>query len=179
MDNSNTVIRAKEGDIAAYANLVRNFERLAVMRAWNIVGDFHLAQDIAQEAFVIAFRKLHELRSPDAFSGWLSTIVRREAIRMDRKRKSSPEHNSDSLEEQPDTKLTGPDWFERHAAIVNAIQSLPDHEQDVIVLLYLEDRSTNEIASMLDRPIGTVTKQISRAIKRLQSILVEVRDESA
>ncbi|MCA9171876.1 MAG: sigma-70 family RNA polymerase sigma factor, partial [Planctomycetales bacterium] len=61
--------------------------------------------------------------------------------------------------------------------LAEAINSLPDHERIVVVLRYLDGHSTQDIASILERPIGTVTKQLSRAIARLQKILnkTEVR----
>lgn len=180
MDTKQWVINAQKGDRAACGKLVRQYERLAVMWAWKVVGDFHLAQDVVQDSFVTAFGKLDDLREPVAFASWLASIVRRKAVAAARKSRAQPLNSASHLDEFqiPDSRFAQPDWLHRHESIIRAIQSLPEQEQDVVVLFYLEENSAKQVAEMLDRPIGTVTKQLSRAIQRLQSLLIEVRDES-
>ena len=176
MEKRQLVELAQQGSTAHYEQLVRAYQRLAITWAWSIVKDFHVAQDVVQDSFVIGFRKLNTLRNPAAFPGWLSEIVRRQALQQLRKSDGSLSLDLFAEPSMPEGKE--PAWLERHSATIGAIQSLPQHEQDVVVLHYLDGYSATKVADLLGRPVGTVTKQLSRAIRRLQSLLVEVRDES-
>src|SRR5687767_7211306 len=75
------------GEQAAFAEMVRRFERAAWTTAWKILRDYHAAQDATQNAFVEAYRRLGQLRSPDLFGVWLLRITRREALRLARQRR--------------------------------------------------------------------------------------------
>jgi DNA-directed RNA polymerase specialized sigma24 family protein len=69
-DLDTLVIRAQSGDRMAFGSLVRQFQDMAVGYAYSILGDFALAEDTAQEAFVQAYLDLHTLREPHAFPSW-------------------------------------------------------------------------------------------------------------
>ena len=75
---------AQAGDELAFAELVRSHQDRAVAYATAILGDYHLAEDAAQEAFVDAYRQLRSLRAPEAFGGWLRTIVFKHCDRLTR-----------------------------------------------------------------------------------------------
>ncbi len=64
------VTQAQKGDMHAYCTLVGLFQDMAYGYSFSLLGDFHLAQDAAQEAFVEAYRNLPQLREPAAFAGW-------------------------------------------------------------------------------------------------------------
>ena len=161
-----------EGDRASFAELVRRHQRTVVATAWQTLGDYHAAQDAAQEAFVAAYRKLGTLRDPSRFGPWVLTIVRRTALRIARRRRPRPE----PLERAGDPP--GPDEAdpldEDLQRLLEAVARLPDHERVVVVLRYLEGHSVASIAQMTGRPVGTVTKQLSRAVTRLKASLEEV-----
>ena len=69
------VVRAREGDLEAYATLVRRLQDMAVGYAFSLLGDFHLADDAAQETFVGVYVDLHRLREPASFPGWFRRMV--------------------------------------------------------------------------------------------------------
>src|SRR3954447_4441968 len=79
-----SVRRAQTGDLEAYGWLVRRFQDMAVGYAASILGDFHLAEDAAQEAFLEVWRDLVKLREPAAFAGWLRKIVFKQCDRITR-----------------------------------------------------------------------------------------------
>ncbi len=164
--------------------MVARYRRVAITRAWGILGDFHLAQDVAQDGFVIAFRKIDTLRDSAAFGPWLLEIVRREAIRHSRK--IPPNEFTlpiETMEIDPmvsahAVKNEDSDWQHKHARVVEAIGNLPVHEQEVVVLHYVDGMPTKQISEILSRPNGTITKQLSRAIQRLRHRLSEVPYET-
>lgn len=168
------IVRAVlRGDRGAFAALVARHERAVWATAWRVLRDDHAAADAGQEAFLQAFHRLGDLRRPELFGVWLLRIARRESIRLARRRARDP---SRSLDE------AGTDWphhrdrtdgpATRLAAdaeeLLSAVARLPEHERVVVVLRYLDGRSVAEVAAALGRPVGTVTKQLSRAIERLR-----------
>jgi DNA-directed RNA polymerase specialized sigma24 family protein len=78
------VIQAQGGDLDAYGTIVQRFQNMAVGYAYSILGDFHLAEDASQEAFIEAYRALSKLREPAAFPGWFRPIVRKYRDRLTR-----------------------------------------------------------------------------------------------
>jgi RNA polymerase sigma-70 factor, ECF subfamily len=163
------------GDRDAFAELVARHERAAWATARRIVGDDHIASDAVQEAFLQSFHRLSTLRNPAQFGVWLLKIARREAVRLARQRARQPACPvSDQGHELVGGNGTGPGLSADSEDLLKALGRLPDHERLVVSLRYLEGHSVSEIAQALDRPVGTVTKQLSRAIDRLRGTLKEV-----
>lgn len=69
--------QAQDGDVDAYGQLVRRFQDMAVGYAYTVLGDFHLAEDAAQEAFIEAYHNLCKVYGPRAFLAWLRQIISR------------------------------------------------------------------------------------------------------
>jgi RNA polymerase sigma-70 factor, ECF subfamily len=153
------------GGSAAFAHLIRRYEKAARATALAILKDHHLACDAAQEAFVAAFKSLATLRDRSSFGAWLMTITHHCAVRLARKRKTTApltadlsqpsDHPSDDLE------------------LLSAISALPEHERTVVILRYFQNHDISAIAEILGRPVGTVTKQLSRAHAHLRQTLRE------
>ncbi len=160
----------------AFATLVGRYERVVWLTARRILGDDHAAADAAQEAFLEAYRGLHALREPSLFAGWLLRIARRQATRMARRRARHPTRSLDECDGEPpshpDDAHSG--FSADSEELLAAIADLPDHERSVVILRYINGRSVAEIAAACGRPVGTVTKQLSRALERLRLTLKEV-----
>jgi len=174
MHSSAELVRlAQAGDQSAFAELVGRYERVVTASAWAVLRDFHAAQDVAQESFVIAYGQLSSLRAADAFGPWLLKTVRRAASRRAARTRTTISINAVAHEAAaPD----GAAWEEEFESVVQALSRLPEQERVVVALRYLDTLSVNEIAQTTDRPVGTVTKQLSRAIERLRAWLkAEVR----
>jgi RNA polymerase sigma-70 factor, ECF subfamily len=167
------VVAVLRGDREAFAALVSRYERAVWATAWRVVRDEHAAADAAQEAFLQAFHRLGDLRQPEHFGVWLLRIARREAIRISRKRARDPSRSRELAGAQmPLDRECGNGPATGLAAdaedLLAAVAGLPEHERLVIVLRYFDGCSVAEVAASLGRPIGTVTKQLSRAIERLK-----------
>ena len=131
-----TVRRAQTGDLAAFRVLVVRFQDMAVGYAFSLLGDYHLAEDAAQEAFLAAFQDLKTLRHPEAFVGWLRTVVFKHCDRI-RRRGRSAEPLSDHDERLAADDVDPLDATERGevARIVGeAIASLPSGQREVVSL---------------------------------------------
>ena len=157
-----------DGEREAFAVLVKRYEKPVVVVALNILGDRHLAADVSQEAFVKAYEHLAGLRRPQVFGSWLMKITRRCAIRLARRRPSEIRLEQGMAEgiEDCDGRLD-----ESKQRLLSAIVKLPKSEKQVVMLRYFSDNTVNDVARILDRSVGTVTKQLSRARVRLRNIL--------
>jgi RNA polymerase sigma-70 factor (ECF subfamily) len=162
------VRRVLDGEREAYAELVRRYERQVHAAAWAILRDHHAAQDVTQEAFVKAYRQLGELRDARTFGVWLLTIARRTAI--DASRRSEQVRY---VAKVPDTTASTPTAEEDATIVLAAAAKLSDHEQQVVLLRYVDGLAVAEIAERLSCPVGTVTKKLSRALSRLRGFLKE------
>ena len=139
------VAATHSGDRDAFAELVRRYERAVISTAWSVLNDYHTAQDVAQESFVIAFRNLGNLRNAQTFGSWLLTLTRREAVRHSRKTPALASVDSvpELLNESPTSA-----WVQDCEELAKAIGRLPDHEKEVVVFHYLDGYSAAEVAKL-------------------------------
>src|SRR5581483_8513452 len=116
------------------------------------------------------YRRLGQLRNPAHFGLWLLRITHREALRVARRRRSVeplPPHGGGAAE-QPAAPPT-PELDD----LLPALGRLPAHERLVVSLRFLNGLSVAEVARVTGRPVGTVTKQLSRALERLRALFRE------
>jgi RNA polymerase sigma-70 factor, ECF subfamily len=171
VDLTEKVRLAAAGDREAFGDLVRRYERLVLGVAWNSLRDHQAAQDAAQEAFLTAFRQLAGLREPAAFGAWIAQITVRCCHQLRRVRTELPPPLSSRQVDAPDESLIVSEETDR---VLSAMQTLPEHERCVVFLRYVDGYDIETIAQLTGRPAGTVSKQLSRAVRRLKSLLVEV-----
>ncbi|MCP4609195.1 MAG: sigma-70 family RNA polymerase sigma factor [Planctomycetes bacterium] len=157
-----------KGEKHVFAELVRRYERSVRAVALNVVGDHHIATDVSQDAFVRAYERLAGLQKPDSFGSWLMKITRRCAL--DSVRRKSKEAR---LETKISTAIENPNGQlnEDKQKLLAAVVKLPKAEKQVVMLRYFGDNSVNDVAKILGRSTGTVTKQLSRARTHLRKIL--------
>ena len=95
MPSTEELVKAAQvGEGSAFAELVRRYERAAIITAHSVLGDFHSSQDAAQEASIIAYQELNQLRDAASFGPWLLQIARRRALRMLGNQGPFPKRNS-------------------------------------------------------------------------------------
>lgn len=163
----------------AFAEIVQRFQDLAFGCAYAVLGDFHLAEDAAQEAFLSAWRNLDQLRKPEAFPGWFKRIVLTQCNRMTRGKRLDLVSLDAILETPaPDCDpFLAYEQLERQIRVYAAIRALPEHERMVTALFYISDYSQNELAAFLEVPVTTVKKRLFDARKKLREGMEDmVRD---
>jgi len=155
------------GDKEAFAVLVKRYKRPVRAVALDVLGDYHSAADVSQDAFVKAYENLPALRKGSAFGPWLMKITQRCALdAMHRKSKEAP------LEKTTAVAMGNPGQLdEDKQRLLAAVVKLPEGEKQVIMLRHFSGRSVKDVAEIVGRSVGTVTKQLSRAHKRLRHIL--------
>ena len=181
MEELNTVIpRAAGGDPDAFEIIVRRFQDMAVGYAFSILGDFHLAQDASQEAFVQAYRDLPSLREYGAFPSWFRRLIFKHCDRLTRGKRLQTvpleeAYNISSMEPNPSEAA---EIGEMNILVSRAVQGLPEHERRVTTLFYISDYSQKEIAAFLDIPVSTVKKRLHDARKRLKERMFDMVKEN-
>jgi RNA polymerase sigma-70 factor, ECF subfamily len=155
---------ARGPDLAA---LVRDHHAIAYRYAFRLCGRPAEAEDLTQQAYLIAHRKLDQLREPDRARGWLLSIVRSCFLKSVRKPAATPATDLDfPLDQAADTHpQTDPIDREELAA---ALDVLPDEFRLVVLMFYFEELSYQQIAEQLDVPLGTVMSRLSRAKAHLR-----------
>lgn len=180
MQELDSVIQqAAQGDREAFTTIVQRFQDMAVGYAYSVLGDFQLAEDAAQEAFVQIHRDLIQLREPQAFASWFRTVIYKQCDRLIR-RKRLPELALESAA----TTLVAPtsvsDLIERaelRQAVQAALLALPEAQRRVVTLFYIADYSQKEIAAFLDVPVTTVKKRLYNAKQRLKETMMELAQD--
>jgi RNA polymerase sigma-70 factor (ECF subfamily) len=148
------------------------------------VGDHQEAEDIAQEAFLRAFRSLGKLKEPAAFLGWLMRIARN--LATDHLRGRKPTLSLDALRDRAgDAEFgkiaafgartgTPPEWEqklergEEVELVMRALEQLPDRYREVIALKYIQDLDGRSMARLLGEPEGTIRNRLFRALEKLR-----------
>jgi len=148
------------GEPTAYTQLVQRYERQIHAIAWQILRNHHAAEDVTQEVFIKAYQRLGDWRR-HTLGAWLITIARRTAIDQLRRSKQI------TVEVQ-EIAATDPSAIEDAAEVLAAIGRLNKQDQQIILLRYFSNLQVSEIAAITGSPIGTITKQLSRAIAKLR-----------
>lgn len=181
MDDLATLIRrVREGDIEAFSPVVTRFQDMAVGYAWSILGDFHLAEDAAQNAFLTAFLNLESVEKPEAFPGWMRRIVFTECTRLTRGKSLQTVDVDETL--LVDAEDRSPDMIveskEKNAFVNDLVRDLPAQSREVVMLYYLADLSQAEIAVFLGIEEGTVKKRLYDARVKMRKGFEEMTEES-
>ncbi len=178
------MLSAGQGDRDAFGELVRRYSSRMVNVAYQVVGDRELAEDIAQETFLRAYKSAARYRQISKFSTWLYTIALNLCRNELRRRKfktysleGMAERDEDSSKiraDIPDEK-TQPDVdMERKEAgslVRQAVEQLPEKFKTPLVLRDIQELTYEEISEILNLPEGTVKSRINRGRLRVKEIL--------
>jgi RNA polymerase sigma-70 factor, ECF subfamily len=167
------VRRARAGDQAAFAGIVHRWQTRLVTLAWRFCHDRTMAEDMAQDAFVRAFRSLHTFRGESTFSTWLTAIalnVYRSALRD---RDPIPVVLDLARIRLADAgPLEGLQALERSDAVRQMVLRLPPRYREAIVLYYFEEMNLAEAARVLGIPEGTLKARLHRGKEFLRRRLL-------
>jgi len=176
------VQKAKGGDLEAFGALVDHYRDMVYGASYAVLGNFHDAQDTAQEAFVQAWQKLNALKDCGAFPGWLYRITRNLSLDRARRSRESTESIDDVARTVPDPENKGPrqcaEQQELHESVLDAIRSLSEPNRLATTLFYINGYSIEEVAEFLEVPSGTVKRRLHDSRAQLQERMVEMVEET-
>ena len=179
--DSDLVRETRKGDIEAFQRLFQKYHRRVYNLIYRMVGNEADAADLTQEVFVRVYNSLHNLRSDEAFYGWVRTVATN--LTRDHFRKVGRTIRTESLDEK--IRLDGgeverevEDWSHNpervtekkdlRNAVQKAISSLSEEQRTVVALHHIDGMDVKEIAEMLHIPTGTVKSRLSRAREDLK-----------
>ena len=176
----------QSGNNKAFSFLVEKYKNLVYKLALRMTGNYHDSEDIAQESFLRAYRSLHQYNPKYSFSSWLYRITLN--IIRDRMRKKDyaipflADHQDQNLEEMANPIFPGDDSLtinpeerqiqqENINNLQSAINMLPLHHREIIILRHIQNLSYYEIGRVLNIPVNSVKVRLHRARVQLKDIL--------
>ena len=177
-DDVQLIHRILSGDEAAFTTLVRKYQKSVHALAWRKIGDFHIAEEIAQDAFIQAYKNLATLRNPNQFAGWLYVIANRLCLKWLQKKKTPIQLlENTSVVEIEDSSYSRYVSEQREIAaaerrreiVEELLEKLPESERTVVTLYYLGEMTAQEIGNFLGVSVNTIKSRLRRARERLQA----------
>jgi RNA polymerase sigma factor (sigma-70 family) len=166
---ASTVERAIAGDELAFARIVASYHLDLVRVAFVICGDEGLAEDAAQAAWWIAWRKLASLRDPDRLKPWLVAVAANETKKLIKRERRHPVV---ALEVDPDPSPgSDPAFGIGHVDLANALARLKPEDRALVALRYAADLDSSELAPVMGMSPSGVRTRLSRLLDRLRKEL--------
>jgi RNA polymerase sigma-70 factor, ECF subfamily len=175
-DDATLVLRFREGDDGAFAALVERYEARTRRLAYGFLRDSQSAEDVAQDSFLQAYRRIRSLKQPSSFRSWLFSIVVNRA--RDELRHRSRYDEVEDLEVPLRAASDDPsedqivESRELRGFLRRFIAELPAKYREPLLLKEVEGMTYAEIAELLGMPMGTAQIRIHRARLRLRERLV-------
>jgi RNA polymerase sigma-70 factor (ECF subfamily) len=161
---------AQEGDRAAFDELFQRYHRAVYGVIFQRLGNHAEAQELCQEVFIQAIRKIHQLQNPLCFGGWLRSVANRMAI--NRAVRGGPKTTVDAARLETEcveyvTPLGEVLARERRDRVHVGLKRLTALDRDTLVAFYFEGQSLIEMSSQFNSPVGTIKRRLHVARKRL------------
>lgn len=180
MDDSTLIDRCRTGDELAWEILVARYQARVCSVAFTYTGSEEEALDVAQEVFVRIWQRLDSCREPERFAAWLLQIARNACLDHLRRRKARPPAQDVPAAEIYDLADGGPlpdaalDRAQERHIVERALQSLSVINREAILLKDIQGLPIEEMAGLLDLPLGTVKSRCSRARLELARVVAGI-----
>ena len=179
ISNSELVKQSQMGEKAAFEELVVRHQELVSSLAYNLTGNREMANDVAQESFIRAWKAIEKFRGDSTFSTWIYRITVNTAWTLRKKAKKHNTLNIDDtyepivIDEKKDPELVAIN-SDLCSVLVSALGKLPLEQRIIVELKNIEGRSHKEIADYLDISVTAAKVRLHRAHQQLRLILEEV-----
>ena len=179
ISNSELVRKSQLGDKAAFEQLVIRHQDLVFSLAYKLTGNREMANDVAQEAFIRAWKAIEKFRGDSTFSNWIYRITVNTAWTFRKKDNKNNTLNIDDtyepivIDEKKDPELVAIN-SDLSSVLVNALDKIPIEQRIIVELKNIEGRSHKEIADYLDISVTAAKVRLHRAHQKLRQILEEV-----
>ena len=177
--------RVLTGDEDAFTELVKKYQKPVHALVWRKIGDFHIAEELTQDTFLIAYKKLGTLKKPQRFASWLYVIATRRCLAWLRKKRiwmQSLEGTSSSQYEKATYSQYVVEENERTAVeaqrdvVKKLLAKLPESERTVITMHYFSEMSSADIGAFLGVSANTIRSRLRRAQQRLKQEETMIRE---
>ena len=179
ISNAELVRKSQFGDKAAFEQLVIRHQELVFSLAYKLTGNREMANDVAQEAFIRAWKAIEKFRGDSTFSTWIYRITVNTAWTLRKKAKKHNTLNIDDtyepivIDEKKDPELVAIN-SDLSSVLISALDKIPIEQRIIVELKNIEGRSHKEIADYLDISVTAAKVRLHRAHQKLRQILEEV-----
>jgi len=173
-DDAELVRACLGGNRDAFSQIVTRYQTLVTSVAYSLTGNIAQSEDLAQEAFVVAWQHLDKLEQPGKLRAWLCGIARRTAANLLRRQQREPSAFAHTLEQAMDTPAAEPVPAEQaitqeeQAILWRSLEGIPEIYREPLILYFREDESVENVAAALDLTQDTVRQRLSRGRKLLE-----------
>jgi RNA polymerase sigma-70 factor, ECF subfamily len=164
-----TLARSASGDQLAFAQIVREHQGMVFSLACHFLRDRSLAEELAQEVFLLLHQNLAAIKSPAHLTFWLRKVTSHRCIDQTRRLKLRPQVSLEDVAEPASTD-SGSDLL-LSEALRKVVSTLPERPRMVVLLRYQEDLEPAEIAKVLGMPVNTVKSHLRRSLATLREKL--------
>ena len=171
--DSELIKRTLDGDDTAFGFLVDKYKGAVHALAYRKIGDFHTAEEIAQDTFLQAYQKLSTLKDWRHFPGWLYTIASRFCLMWHRKNRL-PMQSIDAVEKRNVDTISQAKYANERTrqTVHSALEELPESQRTVLTLHYLGGMTAREIARFMGTSRGAILDRLYRARLQLKKELI-------
>lgn len=174
--------------MGAFNELVKRYEKQVYNFAYRLTGNYDDANDISQDAFIRAFNAMGSFRGDSSFSTWLFRITTNVFLDERKRAKAHPKTSLDEnldlqessiarqIEDPSPTPEERTEQAERGAVLKDAIMGLSEHQRAMVIMYHSQQKSYEEIAEILNLPIGTVKSRLNRARLALKDKLTPLKE---
>jgi len=179
ISNSELVKKSQLGDRSAFEQLVLRHQELVFSLAYKLTGNRAMANDVAQEAFIRAWKAIEKFRGDSTFSTWIYRITVNTAWTLRKKAKKHNTLNIDDtyepivIDEKKDPEMVAIN-SDLSSVLSKALNNLPVEQRIIVELKNIEGRSHKEIADYLDISVTAAKVRLHRAHQKLRQILEDV-----
>src|SRR5688572_16744288 len=167
--DADLVHAARRGDKRAFVEIVARHQAMVCGIAFGIVGDFAASEDAAQEAFLTAWRKFHDLREPERLRQWLAQIARNAALgHLRRKRGEAPLEAAEALPDESPAPDEAAATEEEAELVRDSLAKLPELYRLPLILFYREGQSVRAVAESLSISEDAVKQRLARGREMLR-----------
>jgi RNA polymerase sigma-70 factor, ECF subfamily len=171
------LVRAEEqlaksvaGDQSAFGNLVREHQAMVFSLAYHFLRDRSLAEELAQEVFLLLHQNLSSIKSPAHLTFWLRKVTSHRCIDQARRQQARPQmYLEDVPEPAAEDKVSDPMLSK---SLNKMVEALPENARMVLILRYQEDLEPTEIAEVTGMPLNTVKSHLRRSLATLREKLI-------
>jgi len=186
--DSRLIRKAKQGNERAFKKLVGKYELKVLYLAFDILGNYEDAKDLAQEVFIRVFDKFHTFQARSRFSTWLYRITVNMATDYLRKTNKTQLQSLDGDHGEMENQMTSDrvemitetelkiEQKELNGLLRSALDKISTNQRTAVILRYFHQKSSHEIAEILECDVNTVRTHIFRGLKKLKNHVSELRD---
>lgn len=171
LDEAQVITLVRTGDTNAFAEIIEHYQEPIIRYLYRLTGDYEVAQDLAQDTFIQAYKGILKIKSELSFKAWLYRIATNNALQFRRRKRLLSFIPFTDLRKSDISTIQAPaNCAEERIAIKEALLKVPDEQRTCMVLHFVEGLKYREIAETLGISEDAVRKRVARGSREFRKI---------